>query len=475
MDSRISARALSAMLGGWRTNEPAYEALADGIRLLCLDNRVAPRTGLPSERELAASLGVSRTTVAAAYRSLRTSGHIRSIRGSGSVTESQGGATARTTISAPGAVDLQQASPAAWPGLAGIIAEAASEAPTLLARPGYDTRGNESLRAYLADRYTGSGLPTDASEIMITNGAQSALHLLASTLVSRGDRVLMETPTYPHATEAFRRAGARLVSLPVTTSEGWDLDRAEQAFARTMPTLAYLMPDFHNPTGRSMTEQERSVVERAADRAGTVVIVDETTAELDIDRGAPPRRYGLDDADGRVIRVGSFGKTVWGGLRVGWIRARPDLIRRVVAARFAVELGTPEWEQLVVRTLLPRMPEIVARRATELGEGRDVLIEALRASIPAWGVPVPNGGVALWVDLDAPLSGALVMAVRTDDVLLSAGPRFSIDGGYERNLRIPFTAPPDQLRRAVAALARSWERVRAGSRTLMIDRGDALV
>src|SRR5690349_12077470 len=76
MDSRISARALSAALGGWRTREPVYEALADGIRLLCLDNRIAPRTALPAERELALALGVSRSTVAAAYRSLRDTDHI---------------------------------------------------------------------------------------------------------------------------------------------------------------------------------------------------------------------------------------------------------------------------------------------------------------------------------------------------------------------------------------------------------------
>src|SRR6478736_10182310 len=86
VDSRISARALSAALGGWRTREPAYEALADGIRLLCLDNRLAPRTVLPAERELAAALRLSRSTVTAAYRSLRDTGHIASLRGSGSVT-----------------------------------------------------------------------------------------------------------------------------------------------------------------------------------------------------------------------------------------------------------------------------------------------------------------------------------------------------------------------------------------------------
>src|SRR3954447_12846938 len=86
MDSRVSARALTAALGGWRTREPAYEALADSIRLLCLDNRLAPRTALPAERELATALHVSRSTVAAAYRSLRDSDHISSVRGSGSIT-----------------------------------------------------------------------------------------------------------------------------------------------------------------------------------------------------------------------------------------------------------------------------------------------------------------------------------------------------------------------------------------------------
>jgi len=83
--------------------------------------------------------------------------------------------------------------------------------------------------------------------------------------------------------------------------------------------------------------------------------------------------------------------------------------------------------------------------------------------------------VSLWVDLDAPLSGALVMAVRSEGVLLSAGPRFSVDGGYERNLRIPFTAPPDRLERAVEALAVAWHRVRGGAAPVMIDRMDAVV
>ncbi|MCC4907163.1 PLP-dependent aminotransferase family protein [Microbacterium sp. cx-59] len=476
MDSRISARALTVLLGGWRTSEPAYEALADSIRLLGLDNRIAPRTALPAERELAAALGVSRTTIAAAYRSLRESGDIRSIRGSGSVTEPLGrAAVARTVVADPRAIDLQQASPPAWPGLAGVIAEAAGSVTTLLTAPGYDVIGNEALRAVIAERYTRSGIPTDAGEIMITNGAQSALHLLATTLVVRGDRVLIESPTYPHAAESFRAAGARLVSVPVTTGDGWDLDRAEQAFERTAPTLAYLMPDFQNPTGRSMNNAERDAMERAAARAGTTVIVDETTADLDIDRAVKPRAFGMSDAGASVIRVGSFGKTVWGGLRVGWIRANADLLRRVMAARFAIELGTPEWEQLIARTLVPRLPEIIAQRAHVLREGRDALVDALHERLPEWSIPTVDGGLSLWVDLGAPLSGALVMGVRSEGVLLSAGPRFSIDGGYERNLRVPFTVAPARIDAAVNALAVTWQRIRAGAAPVMLDRLDAVV
>ncbi|MEV7691981.1 PLP-dependent aminotransferase family protein [Microbacterium sp. NPDC089189] len=477
MDSRISARTLSTRLGGWRTSEPAYEALADGVRLLCLDNRIPAHTALPAERELAAALGVSRTTVAAAYRSLRDTGHIRSIRGSGSVTEPLGrGGVARTSVSDEDAIDLQQASPAAWPGLAGVFSEAAMAAPAILARPGYDVVGNETLRAAIAARYVAAGLPTDASEIMITNGAQSALHLLASTLISRGDRVLIESPTYPHAAEAFRGAGARLVSVPVTVRDGWDLDRASQAFGRVLPTLAYLMPDFQNPTGRSMSAAERHEIATAAERAGTTVIVDETTAELSIDRRGEFPMFGEGVADpASIVRVGSFGKTAWGGLRVGWIRARPELIRRVVAARFAIELGTPEWEQLVARMLLPHLPQIIAQRAAVLRAGRDAAVLALERLLPAWGVPAVDGGVALWVDLDAPLSSALAMAARSEGVLLSAGPRFSVDGGYERNIRIPFTGTVPDLTRAVGGIARAWQKVRSGAAPLLEDRVDALV
>jgi DNA-binding transcriptional MocR family regulator len=475
MDSRISARALAQALGGWRTREPTYEALADGIRLLCLDNRLAPRTTLPAERELAVALGVSRSTVAAAYRSLRDSAHIASLRGSGSVTLPL---ARRDPGLAPPLhrddVDLQQASPAAWPGLAGVIAEAAGSAAALVSRSGYDIVGRSDLRASIAARYDELGLPTSPSEVLVTTGAQSAIHLLARALIGRGDRVMMETPTYPHAADALRHAGARLTAVPVTVDAGWDVDRAMQAYRRTLPTAAYLMPDFHNPTGRSMTIDERAILAAGAERAGTTLVIDETTAELDIDRGAVARGFdGIDPA--LVVRVGSLGKTVWGGLRIGWIRASGELIRRLASLRSTQDLGTPELEQAVATEVLRRFSDVVDQRRHLLREGRDTLVTALEDRLPQWRVPRPPGGVSLWIELDAPLSAALVMDARTRGVLLSSGPRFSVDGGHDRYLRVPFTAPVEQLLRAADILAQSWAAVRHAAPPTLAPPQDALV
>lgn len=472
MDSRISARALAEALGGWRGPGPAYEALADGIRLLCLDNRVAPRTALPAERELAVALGLSRTTVAATYRSLRESGHIESLRGSGSVTLPLRRTDPGVEDRRDGVIDLQQASPAAWPGLPAVLTEVAQDAAALVARTGYDVVGEPRLRAAIAQHYSDRGLPTTAEQILVTTGAQSALHLIASVLLSRADRVLIETPTYPHGADAFRAVGARLVGVPVTPDAGWDLDRAAQTFARVLPALAYLMPDFQNPTGRTMSAAEVAAFVDGAQRAGTYLVLDETTAGLDIDRETAGTSF--PDLD-RIIRVGSLGKTVWGGLRVGWVRAQADIVRRLASGRPVHDLGTPEFEQAVAARLMGRLDEISAQRADLLRTGRDALTRALTASFPEWEIPTAHGGVSLWVGIGEPVSTPLVMNARARGLLLSAGSRFAVDGGHDRRLRIPFTAAPHTLERAVDVLRAAWDDVRGTPAGAALDDLTAVV
>jgi DNA-binding transcriptional MocR family regulator len=336
---------------------------------------------------------------------------------------------------------------------------------------GIDPFGSTTLRQAVADRYTARGLPTDVEQVMITVGAQHAIFLLARTLLSRGDRAVVELPSYPHAYEALRAAGARFVPVTVSAEgsgaapegmHGWDAGGLEQAFARTSPSLAYLMPDFHNPTGESMPDELRSQVLAHAARQGSLVLIDETTAELDIDRPEsylPFAAYGDARTAESAVLIGSVGKTVWAGLRVGWVRAEPAIIRKLASARFSGDLGTPVLEQLIVTELLRDFDAVLDLRSAQLREGRETLLRMLAQNFPTWQVPPVRGGLAAWVNLGAPVSSQLALAARSHGLLITAGPRFGIDGAFERFLRVPIIHRPGDIERGVLALRAAWESV----------------
>ena len=445
------------MLAGWRDADgPAYLALADRIRLLVLDGRVALGSRLPAERDLASMLEVSRTTVTAAYAELRESGYLTSVRGSGSVARLPQAPTRAAETQAGGRLDFSKASMPASAAIADAATLAAQQLPAHLADSGFDPVGLPVLRQAIADRYTARGLPTEPGQIMVTIGAQHAIALLSRTLLARGDRALVESPSYPHAFEALRNAGARLVPVTVTTEEGWDESALEQAIQRTSPSLGYLMPDHHNPTGRTMSAELRDRVTALAASHGTTLIADETMAELGFD-GIPPQLPLA--AHGDAILVGSVGKTVWGGVRIGWIRAERQLIQRLVRARSAGDLGTPILEQLLVTNLLADYDAILDRRRDQLRAGQEVLLALLAEYLPEWEVPRVGGGLTSWVHLGAPVSSQLTLAARTRGLQIAAGPRFGTDGAFERFLRIPFSYSPEETRRGVEALAEAWATV----------------
>jgi DNA-binding transcriptional MocR family regulator len=456
----ISARSLGLLLDAWRDDAagPAYAALAGRIRLLILDGRIPLGTRIPAERDLAGQLAVSRTTVTAAYGALRTAGYLRSIRGSGSVATLPRSATRAVQEGRPGLLDLSKAALPAIPGLAGAVARAAEELPAYLGGTGFDPVGIPLLREAIAARYTARGLPTEADEVMVTIGAQHAIALLSRTLLSRGDRALVETPSYPHAMEALRDRGARLVGVAVSSGDGWDAAGFEQVIRRATPTLGYLMPDFHNPTGSTMSDVLRERVVDLAAAAGTTLVVDETIGELAIDDVPVHPPFAVHGSPGSLpVLVGSVGKTVWGGLRIGWIRAERALIQRLVRARDSGDLGTPILEQLVVARLLGDYDAILELRREQLRVGRDHLRSALAERLPEWEVPRVPGGLTVWVGLGSPVSSQLTLAARNEGLLIAAGPRFGIDGTFERFLRIPFSYPIDELDRAVGALGRAWD------------------
>ena len=470
----LSARSAALLLTDWRagTDAPAYEALSDALRVLVIDGRIPQGVRLPAERGLATALGISRTTVANAYSRLRSDGFVVSVRGSGSVVRLPAGLIGRPDPERLGGVveddvlDLRKAALHAAPGLADAVERAARHLPAALAGIGYDTVGDPGLRAAIADRYTERGLPTDPSQIVVTIGAQHAIALLARVLVRRGDAVLVESPTYPHAHEAFREAGGRLVGVPVDARTGWDQTALETTLRRTAPAVAYVMPELHNPTGATMSGSTRERLLTVAAVTGTTVIADETMGELRIDGSSelPLAAWGGSSAGSAgsgasVVMIGSADKVFWGGLRIGWIRASPDLLQRLLLARPTGDLGTPVLDQLVARELVPRTAAVLEARREYLRQGRDEVVGALRSRLPEWDVPSPAGGLTTWVGLGRPVSSALVLAARAEGVVLASGGVFGPDGGFERFLRVPFTMPPADRVRLVDVLERSWARI----------------
>ncbi|MBC7589760.1 MAG: aminotransferase class I/II-fold pyridoxal phosphate-dependent enzyme, partial [Salinibacterium sp.] len=224
---------------------------------------------------------------------------------------------------------------------------------------------------------------------------------------------------------------------------------------RTSPSLGYIMPDNHNPTGLSMPVELKQRVLAMAARHGTTLIADETMAELGLD--APPALPFA--AHGSAVLVGSVGKTVWGGVRVGWVRADRTVIQRMVRARAAGDLGTPLLEQLIVLNLLRDFDAILDARRTYLREGRARLERLLHERIPEWTVPHAGGGLTTWVNLGHPVSSQLALAARNEGLIIASGPRFGVDGAFERFMRIPFSYSADETERGVDALARAWASV----------------
>ncbi|CAN5313640.1 PLP-dependent aminotransferase family protein [soil metagenome] len=459
----LSARILGTLVLGWRetSSAPAYIALADRIRLLIMDGRITLGTRLPAERDLAAHLGVSRTTVTATYGELRDAGYLDSIRGSGSVARLPTHAPMPIENATAGYLDFSKAALPAIPAVAAAAQRAAEDLPAYLGNPGFDPIGLPVLRAAIADRYTARGLPTEPEQIMVTIGAQHAIALLSRTFLGRGDSALVESPSYPHAYEALKLTGARLVPVSVTTDDGWDEQALEQSLKRSSPAMAYLMPDFHNPTGQSMSIDLRLRLLELAEEQGTTIVADETMAELGIDGPTGERMLPLA-AYGPAILIGSVGKTVWGGVRVGWIRAERQVIQKLARARMAGDLGTPVLEQLLVTNLLDDFDTILAARRERLKTGRDYLVSALRREFPEWSVPHAPGGLTLWVNLGAAVSSQLTLAARNEGLLLAAGPRFGLDGAFERFLRLPFSYSAEESDRAVDALAAAWSSLSRG-------------
>ena len=453
---------LARELGNWRTssrNGPAYHGLADAIRLLIVDGRLPVGARLPSERAMADTLRVSRTTVTAAYAQLRDDGYLNARRGARSTTALPLAPATRTEATPPTMSLAAAALSAPAAAVSEAFVDATHDVTPYLHEPGHELVGVAALRQAIAERYCERGLPTEPDDVLVTTGALHAIGLILTTYVQPGDRVLVEQPTYHGALSAITTAGARPVPVAMT-EDGWELDALQAAVHQLSPSLAYLIPDNQNPTGLTMPAPDRKRLAGIIAETRTRTIIDETILDMWLDEPVPaPMAAAMTTRRDLVLTVGSMSKSFWGGLRVGWIRAERATIATIAALRPSIDMGTPVLEQFAAARLLAQRDELLPERREILRTRRAVLLSLLHRHLPDWQPGPGVGGMSLWVRLPAPMSTALAAAASRLGLDLPAGPRFGVDGTLERFVRVPYALPEEQLSAAIELLARAWHGV----------------
>lgn len=229
---------------------------------------------------------------------------------------------------------------------------------------------------------------------------------------------------------------------------------ADRAARQSAPTVAYLMPDFSNPSGARATPDGRRRLAATLARHGVVTVVDEVAAELVLDGSDDLEPFGVPVPESTTVAIGSLSKTVWGGIRIGWVRAevaRTAQMAKIMARR---QLSVSVLDQLAAVRLFAWHDRLVAQRRRDLRMQRDALAAAVDEQLPGWDYVLPAGGLSLWCTLPAGTSSTeLGAAARSRGLLLAPGPRFGTGHLFDDHQRLPFTRPVSELTAAVNVLA----------------------
>lgn len=470
----LSARALLGIVDavGDRDGQLGFRSLAAAIEVAIRVGDVPDGARLPPERSLAAQSGLSRGTVVAAYDLLREDGLVLRRQGSGTYVRSpissgppaaspelDAALRARRLTSrvlrpaAPDHIDL---------GLSALVA------PWQLDRSWFDVATDDLVRAGQGHGYLPNGIdelrsaldPDGRPErVAITHGAQHAIALAARVLVHPGDTVVLEHPTFPGAIDAFSRVGARFATVP-TDSAGADVDRIASLLQGASVRAVYVVPTCHSPTGSVMPIARRRQLASIIDASDCWLIEDETLAPLRFGAADPPPSVASFGRSDRFITLGSLAKQVWGGLRVGWLRAPATTVERVGRLRAALDLGASVHAQLVASRCLVGLEDRTAALCDELERRSDLMQRSIAERLPGWSVTQPEGGLSLWCELPEPRADRLAALAPAHGVSVLPGSSTSSDAGLESHLRMCFAGDPELLRTGVARLARAWEELR---------------
>jgi len=341
-----------------------------------------------------------------------------------------------------------------------------SEQATLALQYG-ETEGYQPLRELIANNMARYGIKAKVENVLITSGSQQALDLIGKLFINRGDRVLLEAPTYLGALQAFNVYGAEYVSVPIDEN-GLRTDMLEEPL-RSGPKFMYVLPNFQNPAGTTLSEVRRHELVLIADRYGIPIVEDDPYGQLRYEGEHLPSLVVLDRENlrrddgysiGNVIYLSTFSKTLAPGLRLGWIVAPPEVISKLTQLKQGADLHTSTFTQFVAYEVARDgfLDQHVKLIRKTYRERRDVMLQALKEFFPpavAW--THPKGGLFLWVTLPDGLDmQAVFRSAIEQNVAFVPGDSFYANDGREgsRHMRLNFSnAAPEQIREGIRRLA----------------------
>ena len=355
--------------------------------------------------------------------------------------------------------------------LASAAARVLASEPTAALQYG-PTEGYRPLRALLAERMTGMGVPVVDEEILVTSGSQQALDLLGKLLIDPGAAVAVEDPTYVGALQAWRPYQPRFITLPADDA-GLRVDVLAEVLERgERPRFVYVVSSFQNPTGTTLSRERRQALLELAGRYRLPIVEDDPYGDLYYDGARFPLLAAQDIAlHGQlqhVIYLSTFSKLLAPGLRVGWVVAPTPLLRRIVHAKQGMDLHTGSLTQATIYEacrdgLLDR--HVPALRAA-YGERRDAMLGALQRHMPEdvrW--TRPQGGMFVWLTLPAETDATrLLHASIPKQVAFVPGTAFHANGGGHNTLRLNFShTTPTRMEEGIRRLAQAMVEVRGSA------------
>ena len=323
------------------------------------------------------------------------------------------------------------------------------------------SEGYQPLRQFLADRLSGLGISSSAEHILITNGSQQALDLLGKIFLDPGDGVVAEAPTYLGALQAFNQYQASYRVVPMD-EDGMRVDLLEDILAAHRVKFIYALPNFQNPTGRSLSLARRHQLVALASAYGVPIVEDDPYGELRYEGEQLPSLKSLD-RDGLVIYLGTFSKILAPGFRLGWIVAHPELFEALLHGKQPSDLHTGMAQQMATYSVAKDgfVDAHVEHVRDFYRERRDVMLHAIAEHFPVDAhFTRPAGGLFVWATLPPHIDTRdLLLDAIQDRVAFVPGQGFHPDLSGSNTMRLNFSnVPPDQIREGVRRLGGAIER-----------------